>query len=397
MISRAKWMGGGKHRTFVGSTTLNYREARCYSLACTSGAGDVVLPDARFVPSGGPIFIIWNLGPTSPLAIKTNTGVTIAPVFTGQVVELWLNDNSTQDGVWAGRLRGVGTGSGAIPQQRLFVPGGAGATTSLSVYTPATNTWAAGSAMPNPHTEGAAMKIGGRVNVLGDFPLTAASLKNDELTAATGTWVNRAAVPFQAGRTVALGSERRGFGEVYGGDGSTNVQRYTPFGTWASMSGLPIAKARCSGAAIDGLDRVILIAGDPVPTPNLARNVMNDTYWTIANLPTAFRHSISCFAINGKVYACGGRSEGPPITRYQNVDEYDPITDTWVSRSALSVGARWNGAGIGGNSRGYYCAGQDNADAVSNLCITYQQDTWSSIANINVARSLILNHGSAMV
>jgi hypothetical protein len=403
VISQARFFGGGKYKAISASLTINQHEARCYAIKAT-GAQNVVLPDARTIPTGGPIFIIMNVAGGAALQIKTADGVNVGASLTaGFVFEAYLTDNSTITGTWTGRARSIGTGAGnPFVFRRFFVNSGS-PVGSLSIWTPfPTNTWAAGNA-GQVHRECGAFVLGQDYFVVGDFPITGSVTTSDYNTLTTA-WTVRPAAPFQTGQCAAASSVRRDFGEIYGGagNGATKTMRYVRGGgsslggVWTGRSAQPIGKTRFSAVMIEGRERVIVMGGEPEPTPNLARNIYTDTWWTIANHVSPFRHSIATFQINGLAYAVGGRTEIAPITRFQQLDEYNPVNDTWIARSALSLGARWGGAGVSANGAGFYLSGQDNADTASTSCVRYQQDTWSAIAAMNVARTGIGSMGGAM-
>lgn len=409
-LSRDAFFGRGKYLSISASRTLNPREARGYVIVA-SGTQNAVLPDARTLRPGGPIFFIYCNGGT--VTVRDAAGGLGATLTIGKLYEVYLTDNSTLAGVWTGRIRTIGTGSGLfIVAPRIFIPGGAGAAAStLSVYSPIPNTWAAGAVLLNNHVDAACMRVGGRAFLVGFYPQVAGPSQNcEELEARTGAWTSRTGAPFSVGRDCGAGNQRRGIGEVFGCS-TTGVLQANPFGgsgghasgaltsiflSWSTRRALPIFKARHACSALEGLDRVIVIAGEPVPSPNLAHNLATDTWWTIPNGPSAFRHSQSAFTVNGLVYACGGRSEGPPITRYANVDEYNPFTDSWASVSPLTMGVRYEGAAVSGYQRGYYIGGNGPADTPSNLGISYVRDTWSSITGMNVTRGACANHGAPM-
>ena len=400
-LSKAGFMGGGRYQAFTGTFSPNPRLARGWSLA-PSAAGNVDMLDATTLPRGGPLLILRNLGPGTPLTLRTYGGISFASLPINQVAELHLADNSTRDGVWILRVRPIGSGSGSMNLLKLYAFCGINQPQTASVYTPATNTWAASAAATRSHVDGAVLQIGSRAFVCGFYTLGGLSVANDEFNAKTSAWLTRLNIPYQAGRTCGAASSRRTLAIIFGGDSHAEVFSMTTlpgsstFIAYTARRNLPLKKGRCSAQALEGLDRVIIVGGDPVPSPNLAHNIGNDTYWTIANLPTLFRHSMSTFLVNGRLYACGGRSETPTVQRWQYCDEYAPLTDVWTSRAPLSVGARYTGVGLGGNARGFYLGGYDNSDVASVLAISYLRDTWSSIANLDAARAQAANMGAAM-
>lgn len=64
-------------------------------------------------------------------------------------------------------------------------------------------------------------------------------------------------------------------------------------------------------------------------TPNVPR----------ADMPTA-RACLSTSAVNGKIYAIGGTLSKPWSAGISRVEEYDPVTDTWTSKTDMPT-RRW--------------------------------------------------------
>jgi N-acetylneuraminic acid mutarotase len=68
-------------------------------------------------------------------------------------------------------------------------------------------------------------------------------------------------------------------------------------------------------------------------------DISDDTWTVLADLPQTLpeRNHLAATAINGKVYAAGGRYGGAnfasPLT--ESLDIYDPATDTWQSGAPL--------------------------------------------------------------
>jgi len=52
-----------------------------------------------------------------------------------------------------------------------------------------------------------------------------------------------------------------------------------------------------------------------------------DTWTTKSPIPTA-RWGLTTGTVNGKIYAIGGGNVYPPTKCYRTVEEYDPVTDT---------------------------------------------------------------------
>jgi hypothetical protein len=103
--------------------------------------------------------------------------------------------------------------------------------------------------------------------------------------------------------------------------------------------------------------------------------------WTRkADMPTA-RHSFAASAVNGKIYAIGGRAGGARSI----VEEYDPATDTWTRKADMPTG-RYNSATCVVNGKIYAIGGHDGTE-VTRTVEEYDPatDTWTKKADIPLA------------
>ncbi len=54
-------------------------------------------------------------------------------------------------------------------------------------------------------------------------------------------------------------------------------------------------------------------------------------------MPTA-RWRLTTGTVNEKIYAIGGGNRDPATIAYGIVEEYDPVTDTWTTKTSMPVG-----------------------------------------------------------
>jgi len=67
----------------------------------------------------------------------------------------------------------------------------------------------------------------------------------------------------------------------------------------------------------------------------------NDTWSPKASMPTG-RRDLAVSVVNGKIYAIGGIGYDPNnILIYDVVEEYDPATDTWATKTAMPTGREY--------------------------------------------------------
>lgn len=108
--------------------------------------------------------------------------------------------------------------------------------------------------------------------------------------------------------------------------------------TWTYKSPMPHGKG--SGAAAAVGETIYVIGGHTEPWTYPygriceAYNTTTDTWTSKAILPhTNGRYALSAIAVNGKVYTFGGSNIGGNYNT-NNIDEYNPITNTWIANKA---------------------------------------------------------------
>ncbi|MHC4175068.1 MAG: kelch repeat-containing protein [Planctomycetota bacterium] len=106
--------------------------------------------------------------------------------------------------------------------------------------------------------------------------------------------------------------------------------------TWTQIAPMPTARALLSTSAVDG--KIYAIGGrrnngDSASSAVEQYDPATDTWTTKAPMPTA-RQWLSTSAVNGKIYAFGG-SPRTYQTALSTVEEYDPATDTWTEKAPM--------------------------------------------------------------
>lgn len=138
-------------------------------------------------------------------------------------------------------------------------------------------------------------------------------------------------------------------GKLYaigGLDGATGgfldlIEEYDPVtNVWTTKNAMPTPRAYL-GAAVIG-NKIYVIGGrnDPTGITSLATVEMYDpainAWVTKSSMPTARDKLMVAAASNGKIYAIGGIYGAPFGGEYlQTVEEYDPISDSWASKSDM--------------------------------------------------------------
>lgn len=111
-----------------------------------------------------------------------------------------------------------------------------------------------------------------------------------------------------------------------------------------------------------------------------AGNAQDGEWKTLAHMPFG-RQELASAVLNGKMYVIGGLDDGRAAT--DNVDVYNPATNTWISVASLPQAIHHNcAAAAAGKVYAFGGAGTDNYvyDPVN--------DSWSQVASLPVAQHL---------
>lgn len=163
---------------------------------------------------------------------------------------------------------------------------------------------------------------------------------------------------------------------------------------WTTKSPMPKPRATCASCEVDGIIYVIGgLTEDNYPWAVAtveAYDPKNDTWTTKADMPTP-RHNFAVCCLNGKIYAIGG-SDHPtqPGDAHNTVEEYDPETDTWQSKSPMPTERAYLAA-CSVDGLIYAFGGKDGANVPRPEVEAYDPttDTWSRKADMITARNYL--------
>ncbi|NQT02781.1 MAG: hypothetical protein HQ580_12205 [Planctomycetes bacterium] len=123
-------------------------------------------------------------------------------------------------------------------------------------------------------------------------------------------------------------------------------------GTWATRADMPTGRWELSTCVVDG--KIYAIGGASGYGSAALRTVEEygpptETWTTKSEMPTA-RQGLSTSVVNGKIYAIGGidASGGsyPGAKTFSTVEEYDPATDTWTTKSEIPTARGFHSANV---------------------------------------------------
>ncbi len=95
-----------------------------------------------------------------------------------------------------------------------------------------------------------------------------------------------------------------------------------------------------------------------------------DTWTTLKPMPTA-RMNLQANVVNGKIYLMGGRIlDIPDSTTYSVNEVYDPLTDTWSTKTAMPISAAISASAVVNNKIYFFAQGR-------NMIYDPLNDSWS--------------------
>ena len=111
--------------------------------------------------------------------------------------------------------------------------------------------------------------------------------------------------------------------------------------TWAARADMPTPRIGHSSCTINS--KIYVIGGRPGLRVDSALDTVEEydpatDSWTVKSDMPAPRQFLSASAVNGKCYAIGGQAVNIGPTGLNNVAEYDPVTDSWQSKAPMPVG-----------------------------------------------------------
>ena len=260
---------------------------------------------------------------------------------------------------------------------------------TMEEYDPATDTWTRKADMPTARNSLSTSVVNGKIYAIagvegGDIGPTA---KVEEYDPAMDTWRRRADMPATRrqfstsvvnGKIYAIGGYHRGGS----GLGESTVEEYDPAtNTWRARADMPTGRPGLSTSVVDG--KIYAIGGNKWDYTTATATHFStveeydpatDTWTTRTDMPTA-RSGLSSSVVNGKIYAIGGQSN--EVFCLSTVEVYDPVTDTWTPKADMMPTARFNFSTSVVNGRIYAIGGQPGPwPEVTSAVEAYQPAPW---------------------
>jgi N-acetylneuraminic acid mutarotase len=197
--------------------------------------------------------------------------------------------------------------------------------------------------------------IGGRSQPSGTFTIVHKTVEAYDPLA--NEWTTVTSMPQgRAGHAAAVGPN----GEIYAigglntGDELNTVSVFDPAtGVWAAAASM--STARYALEAVSSHGKIYAIGGAslniPVTTVE-AYDPLANTWTTVASLQTARAGFGSAVALNGEIYAMGGKN-------LNTVELYHPATDTWTTVAPMSTNRHFFGGATSPDGSIYAIGGGD--------------------------------------
>jgi N-acetylneuraminic acid mutarotase len=157
-------------------------------------------------------------------------------------------------------------------------------------------------------------------------------------------------------------------------------------GGWTLLESMSTERTLHASCFLNG--KIYIIGGAKTGMVNLGStevyNISLNKWTSLQNLNTT-RMGHTAETVNGKIYAIGGKV-GEIIS---NVEEYDPVEDTWIKKSDMPENRRLHSSCVINDT--IYIIGGYSTETAQSLasCLIYipASDSWDTIGSLNNARS----------
>jgi len=177
-------------------------------------------------------------------------------------------------------------------------------------------------------------------------------------------------------------------GKIYaigGGYESNGVEEYDPVtNTWSTKTPMPTPRIFFGIAVVDnkiytiGGDGGNWEAGETLTKVNEVYDPLTDTWETRTSMPTK-RLGLSASVVDDKIYLIGGRMGEPTYAEVSATEVYDPSTDTWTTIEPIPTPVSYHTSAVVDNK--IYIIGGAVGVTLNQIYDT-ETDTWSSGASL---------------
>lgn len=235
---------------------------------------------------------------------------------------------------------------------------------SVDIYTPSTNTWTTGPAMPTPTRGASAVYLNNSIYVVGGFSSTSSQINQIQILDLTTKIWSSVSVPSAGWETSAVASG----GLIYTIGGESNSLRnlaFTPAtGLSTDLANSPHGSLASQAFAF-GNSLYLVGAGSSYTPSSLVVDVYDiatNTWSTTPADDSLARTQFAGAADNRFIYVAGGSSTATNNQSpfYTNFSIYDTVANTWSTGPNLPVGLR-ESSGVALNGTFYVIGGNSSA------------------------------------
>ena len=268
----------------------------------------------------------------------------------------------------------------------------------VSVFNTYGDTWTQKADISNGRWGAGAVEVNGKIYLVGgcsDTEGTTNILDVELYDPLTDTWAINTQIPTPRNslgvcavneKIYAVGGFNLG---LKNGDSLSSVEMYDPdTNTWTTKTDIPTGRDNFSCCVVNG--KIYVIGGfhavginfNVVPTVE-EYDPETDTWTTKTPMPTA-RWGQAAHVVNGKIYIIGGATDYPPDNNIGTVEVYDPETDIWTTKTPMPT-ARFLIPGGEVNGKIYVFGGFTFSPAKSHLVTEIYDsasDTWLTGSDI---------------
>ena len=350
------------------------------------------------------------------------------------VTDTWTTKNSS--------LTDHNASVAAVVGGKIYVVTPSASQQTVEQYDPATDMWTTKSSTPSDRWNTTAAVVGGKIYVIGGYELktncggfacieVVSSNKVEQYDPATDTWTVKTPLPTAQGTCVAAAVD----GKIYAVNSFKDVQSYDPAtDTWTTKNPIPTVRSDMVATGVDG--KIYVIGGITTVSPTALTTVeqydpATDTWTTKSPMPTG-RYDMAAAVVDGKIYVIGGTQSAVnslphepigsverydpaqdalsrrawtgkapmPTARYgmaaavadtiyviggaaggsilRTVEQYDPATDTWITKSPIPTGRIYPVAAVVSDK--VYAIGGSSGSSILRTVEQYDPatDTWTT-------------------
>ena len=289
--------------------------------------------------------------------------------------------NVTGTNIWSSQTAMPAARSGAaggVINGIMYVAGGQSTTdqTSLQAFDVSAGTWSVLASLPGGRYQGSGTGvINSELYEAGGWT-TSPGLPNNNLfiyTPSSNTWRSGAAMPILSacGATGVIG------GKLYVATGCDGFSGYRNFlhvydpatNAWAALASSPNAHANSAFGVIGGK---LLVVGGFNAAGNVIHGILDvydpvaNTWTTKAPMPTGRVGAVGA-VVNGKLYVIGGSTNGS--NSLTTVEVYDPVADSWTTVASMPTPRAFSAVGVANGV--IYVAGGGSGAAPLNIFESY--------------------------